>query len=173
MLDLSRQNVTGNVFLRFPNGTGGWSYIMTGRKIDLNRWYQVKIHAKANGNLSTVEIWLDGVRYINMSTVTLGVWTFDAAMLGAEHQNQEGDVVADDVVIKSIVPPPTNTVFADDWESGGFGAWSSVTVGGDGTVAAQQSVVKSGAWSGRLTATAQARARSPTPARTCWPPRTT
>ena len=156
VLDLSRQNVTGNVFLRFPNGTGGWSYIMSGRKMDLNRWYQVKIHAKANGNLSTVEIWLDGVRYINTSAATLGVWTFDMAMLGAEHQNQEGDVVADDVVIKSIVPPPTNTVFGDDWESGGFGAWSSVTVGGDGSVAAQQSVVKSGAWSGRLTATASA-----------------
>jgi hypothetical protein len=156
VLDVSRQNVTGNIFLRFPNGVGGWSYIMTGRKMDLNRWYQVKVHARANGNLSTVEVWLDGVRYINTSSVTLGVWAIDMAMLGAEHQNQEGDVVADDVVVKAIVPPPTNTIFADDWESGGFGAWSSVQVGGDGSVAAQSSTVKSGSWSGKLAATANA-----------------
>ena len=151
VLDLSRQNVTGNVFLRYPNGLGGWSFIQTGRRFDLNRWYQVKIHALANGNLSTAEIWVDGVRYINTSAITLGVWTFDIAMLGAEHQNQEGDVVADDVLIKAIVPPPTNTIFSDNWESGGFGAWSTVQVGGDGTVAAQSATVKSGLYAGRLT----------------------
>ena len=154
VLDVSRQNVTGNVFVRFPNGSGGWSYLMTGRKFDLNRWYLVKIHAVANGNLSRVEVWIDGVRYTNSSTVTLGVWNFDVAMLGAEHQNQEGDVVADDVVVKSVVPPPSNKIFDDDWESGTFGAWSSITVAGDGSIAAQQSVVKTGAWAGRLTATA-------------------
>jgi hypothetical protein len=156
VLDVSRQNVTGNVFLRYPNGVGGWSFFMTGRKFDLNRWYQVKIHVVANGNLSRAEVWIDGVRYINTTGLTLGVWSFDMTMLGAEHQNQEGDVVADDAVIKAIIPPPTSTIFSDDWETGGFGAWSSVTVGGDGAVAAQSSVVKTGTYAGALSETGTA-----------------
>ncbi|HEY3162937.1 MAG TPA: hypothetical protein VGJ71_01185 [Candidatus Limnocylindrales bacterium] len=156
VLDLSRQNVTGNGFLRYPNGAGGWSFIMTGRKFDLNRWYQIKVHATANGNLGKAEVWVDGLRLINATNMTMGVWAFDDAYLGAEHQNQEGDFVADDAVIKAIVPPPTSTLFSDDWETGGFGAWSNVTVAGSGAVAAQNAIVKSGAWAGSLSATSTA-----------------
>ncbi len=154
VLDVSRQNVTGNVYLRFPDGKGGWSFIMTGRRMDMQRWYQVKIHAVADGNVSKVEVWLDGAKVIDTAAATLAVTNFDVTYLGAEHQNQDGDFVADDVVIKAIVPPVTPVVFSDGWESGTFGAWPSVVLGADGTAVAQNAIVRSGQWSGRLSASA-------------------
>jgi hypothetical protein len=153
VLDVSRENVTGNVFVRYPQDPWHWSFIATGKRMDLNRWYLVKVHAVANGNLSRIEVWIDGVKVADTSTATLSVWNFDVAMLGAEHQGQIGVFAADDVVIKAVVPPPSPKIFGDDWESGTFGLWSSILVGGDGSVAAQGSIVKTGAWAGRLTAT--------------------
>src|SRR5205809_71525 len=56
----------------------------------------------AAGNLSTIKIWLDGTQVFDTDTATLGVSRLDVAMVGAEHQNQDGDVAADDIVIKAM-----------------------------------------------------------------------
>jgi type II secretory pathway pseudopilin PulG len=47
--------------------------------------------------------------------------------------------------------PAPGFAFTDGFESGGFGAWTSVLTGGDGTATVQQSIVRAGAWSARLT----------------------
>ena len=54
ILDVSRQNQNGAAFVRYPNPAGGWKVISLNRTIALDRWYHVRIHAVANGNLSTV-----------------------------------------------------------------------------------------------------------------------
>lgn len=163
VFDVSRQNVTGNVFVRFPKVGGGWTYLQTGRRMGLNRWYRVKAHVVANGNLSTVEVWLDGTRYVETSSATLGVTTLDVLMVGAEHQGQEGVFAADDVVVKAVVPPPTDVVFQDGFESGGLAAWITTATGGGG-VETQTAVVRAGSLAARLTSpttSSAAAARAP------------
>jgi hypothetical protein len=152
VLDVSRQNVTGNFFVRFPDKAGGWTIPSTGKSMQVGRWYDVRVHAIANGLLSTVEVWLDGTRVYATTTATLGVDRFDVAMVGAEHQNQEGDVQADDVVVKAIAADPSAPLFADGFEQDLLG-WDSVVVGADGTATAQTSIVKTGAKSALLTGT--------------------
>jgi hypothetical protein len=51
-------------------------------------------------------------------------------------------------------------VFAEDFESGDFSAWSSVTVSGDGSAAVQSSVVHAGSQAAQLKSTASASARA-------------
>ena len=156
ILDVSRQNQNGALFVRYPNPAGGWSVISLNRTIALDRWYRYKIHAVANGNLSTVQVWLDGTKVYDTNAATFGVSELDVAMVGAEHQNQEGEVATDDVVVKALSPAPTDVVFSDGFESGNFAAWSSTATGGDGTVAVQSDTVRSGARAARFTATANA-----------------
>jgi hypothetical protein len=45
-------------------------------------------------------------------------------------------------------------LFADDFESGSLGSWTLVKTGGDGTATVQTSVVKTGTYAARLTASA-------------------
>lgn len=149
VVDVSRENGNGNVFVRFPKPGGGWSYIQTGRRMDLGKWYRVKVHVVAEGDLSTVEVWLDGTRYISTSTATLGVNSLDVAMVGAEHQNQVGVFYADDAVVKAVAPPPpSDTLISDGFEKG-LGGWTT-SKSGDGLAEAQTSVVKAGTYAARL-----------------------
>ena len=101
VLDVSRQNGTGDLFVRYPNGSGGWTLRSTGLYPALGRWYQVKIHALANWNGSTVEVWLDGTRIFATWSATLGVGRFGVLMIGADHARQEGVIAVDDVVVKA------------------------------------------------------------------------
>jgi hypothetical protein len=54
---------------------------------------------------------------------------------------------------------PGGTLFADDFESGAFGAWT-VRTAADGTAAVQSGVVKTGSFAARLTSTATANSSS-------------
>lgn len=155
VFDVSRQNGDANFFVRYPNAGGnGWTIISPGRQLSVDRWYHIKIHVVAAGNLSTAEVWLDDALVYRTTTATLGVTTFDTLMVGAEHQNQEGDVAADDIVVKAVVPPPSPVVFTDGFESGGFAAWTEVGAAGGGTATVQGSVVRTGARAASLTTTA-------------------
>ena len=49
-----------------------------------------------------------------------------------------------------------DVVFSDGFESGGFSAWSQVSVGGDGAAVVQGSVVRSGSFAARLSESANA-----------------
>ena len=152
VLDFSRQNVYGNTFVRWPKPGGGWSYGYPNRALSLDRWYHVKVHAIANGDLSTVEVWLDGTLVYSNKAATFGVSHFDAVMLGAEHQNQVGVLAADDAVIKTIQSEPTSSVFSDGFESGNFGAWTTALTGGDGTASVVTGAASAGTYAARLTA---------------------
>jgi hypothetical protein len=157
VLDVSRQNGNGQMFIRYPNPAGGWSFGYGNRLLALNRWYRIKIHVVADGNLSTVEVWLDGTLvYRNAGGVTLGVEQLDVTLAGAEHQNQEGVVAVDDVVVKSLQPPLTPRVFDDGFESANFADWTTVQTGGDGTATVDAAAASSGSFGARLTATANA-----------------
>jgi hypothetical protein len=154
VFDVSRQNIDGNFYVRWPNPAGGWSFGSTGRKLDLNRWYHVKIHVVARGNLSTAEVWLDGTRVYASNAVTLGITEFDTVLAGAEHQSQKGDTVADDIVIKTLQAAPTPEVFSDGFESANFAAWTATQTGGDGSATVQSSVRSAGTYAAKLSATA-------------------
>lgn len=100
VLDVSRQNGSGSLFVRFPNGYGGWTIRSTGLYPSLWRWYRVKVRVFANWNQSTVELWLDG-NLIYATSATLGTGYLDKQMVGADHARQQGVVAVDDVVVKA------------------------------------------------------------------------
>jgi hypothetical protein len=102
IVDFYRANGSGQFYLRVPNGSGGFIYTALGRILNLGQWYNVKVHVRAAGVGSTVEVWLNGTRLYSTSTAMLGVVELDELMIGAEHFAQEGDMALDDVVIKSV-----------------------------------------------------------------------
>lgn len=107
ILDVSRQNGSGSFFVRYPSATGN-TIVSTGRTLNVNQWYQIKIHAVANGQQSQVEVWLDGTKVFDRTNSTTGYATFGnftsitSLMVGAEHVLQDGDFVADDIVAKVL-----------------------------------------------------------------------
>jgi hypothetical protein len=153
VLDFSRQNQAKDAFIRYPNPAGGWTIFNFGKKLDLKRWYHVRIHAIANDNLSTVEAWLDDQLVFSTNTATLGVNKFDVQMIGAEHQNQEGDTAFDDIVVHAKVPPATDVITNDGFESGNFAQWTTVQTGADGTATVPTDNPKTGTYGAKLTAT--------------------
>ena len=100
VLDVSRQNGSGSLFVRYPNGSG-WTIRSTGLYPSLGRWYRFRIHAIANWSSSTVEVWLDGSRIFATTSATLGVGRLTMQMVGADHAGQEGVVAVDDVIVKA------------------------------------------------------------------------
>ena len=100
-------------------------------------------------------MWLDDALVYRNTGVTLGTSQFDSVLVGAEHQNQEGVVAADDVVVKTLQAPDTPEVFADGFESANFADWSAApSTGGDGSGAIQSTVTSSGSHAARVTASA-------------------
>lgn len=151
VLDISRQSKTGSFFLRYPNPqTGGWSYLSSNRTMALNRWYHVRLHVVARGNLSTAQVWLDGALVMERGGLTLGVQRLETVMLGTEHAEQEGRVAADDIVVKALNRPDPVPLFADGFEQQ-LGAWDQVATTGAATVAVQSSIVAEGTQAARLT----------------------
>ena len=153
VLDVSRQNVTGNSFVRWRTPSGGWAYGYPNRVLSLNRWYHVKVHTIANGDLSTVEVWFDNTLVYRNTAITLGTDSFDYVMLGAEHQNQVGVLAADDAVIKTIQSPATDEIFGDGFESANFADWTTTGVAGGGTASVLSGNASAGTYAARLTAT--------------------
>lgn len=101
VLDVSRQNGSGSLFVRWPDGSGGWTLKSTGLYPAQQRWYHVKIHAIANYSQSTVEVWLDGSQIFATTSATLGTSRLSTQMVGADHATQQGVVAIDDVVVKT------------------------------------------------------------------------
>jgi hypothetical protein len=102
LFDVSRQNGSGAVFARYPNGRGGWTITQLGYQLSLDRWHHVKIHLVARGSSSVAEVWIDGAKVYYTNHATFGVWRIDLAQIGAEHDSQQGYFAADDVVIKVL-----------------------------------------------------------------------
>ena len=100
--DVYRQNGTGAMWLRVPDGSGGYTSYSLGRTLALGEWVNVKVHAVSTPETQRVEVWVDGVLKRSLDAPTIGTGGFDQAMVGAEHFVQEGDLAVDDVVIKRV-----------------------------------------------------------------------
>lgn len=104
IVDVYRSNSNGSLFLRVPNGSGGWSFVSLGRTLQVGTWYDLKLRAVANGSSEgLIEVWLNGTKLAPVAA-KLGVVGFDTAMVGSEHFAQEGDLSADDVIVKTLQP---------------------------------------------------------------------
>lgn len=100
IVDLYRANGSGELFLRTPNGAGGFSYAKLPRVLALNTWYRIQVHAAADGGAGSVAVSVDGVPLTPATPPgPLGVAGFTGAMIGSEHFSQAMDLVVDDAVI--------------------------------------------------------------------------
>ena len=100
------------------------SHITVGQK------FALKIHLVINGAQSQVQVWQDGTKLFDRSNSTTGFidlgsnTSMNVLRLGAEHVMQDGDMIADDIVLKTVTagqaaprftastPPATATVGA-------------------------------------------------------------
>jgi hypothetical protein len=99
ILEVYRENVAGDLWLRTNNGAGGWTYYKLGRVLTKGQWYRVSVNATAAGGSSTVAIELDGVRLFDR-VIPLVSTSFTDAMVGAEHVRQVMELYADEVTIR-------------------------------------------------------------------------
>lgn len=100
LVDVYRTNVAGALYLRLPNGSGGYTYTSLGRTVALDTWHEIKIHVVAS--TGTVEVWYDGTQVGGSITGRPIGSSYASAQIGAEHFAQAGDLAVDDVVIKKV-----------------------------------------------------------------------
>jgi len=100
LVDVYRTNVAGALYLRLPNGSGGYVYTSLGRTVALNTWHEIKIHVVAS--TGTVQVWYDGTQVGGTLTGKPIGTSYASAQIGAEHFAQAGDLAVDDVVIKKV-----------------------------------------------------------------------
>lgn len=101
VVDVYRVNGTGQMYLRLPNGSGGYQFISLARTRALDVWFSVNVHVVANGASSTVVVKIDDQTVLTR-TVDLGTSTLSRVQVGSEHLAQAGDLIVDDVVIKQV-----------------------------------------------------------------------
>src|SRR6476661_3127628 len=115
VLDVSRQNISGDLFVRWPTGSGftiiGVGHLAVGQK------FALKIHLVLNGTQSQAQVWQDGTKLFDRSNSTTGFidlgsnTSINVLQLGAEHVMQDGDMIADDIILKTVVPGQAAPVF--------------------------------------------------------------
>jgi hypothetical protein len=99
LVDVYRTNVGGALYLRLPNGSGGFVYTSLSRTIPLNTWHEIKLHvATATG---TVGVWFDGTQVGNQTGKPIGS-SYASIQIDAEHFSQKGDLAVDDVIVKKV-----------------------------------------------------------------------
>ncbi len=101
LVDVYRLNDGGALYLRSPNGAGGFAYTPLGRTLAPGAWYHLKLHTVAAGDASRIEVWLDG-QLLESITAPLGTSVLEQAMVGSEHFAQDGDLAVDDVVLTRV-----------------------------------------------------------------------
>lgn len=101
LADIYRLNGSGQLYARTPNGSGGYTYTSLGRTVPLNTWHRVQVHADIAAG--TLEFRYDGVLLKTLTGVPFGASAFTSAQIAAEHFVQQGDLAADDTIIK-VVP---------------------------------------------------------------------
>jgi hypothetical protein len=99
--DVFRDNATGTPWLRTTNPNGTFAYTkLLARNMTLNTWHHVQMQVRANGDKSSIEIWLDGAPVFSNNRVVLGATSLSKVQFGAEHPRQMGDSYIDDVVVR-------------------------------------------------------------------------
>ena len=105
-LDVFRGNVTGELSLRITSPAGTFGYATLVNKVDLGTWHHLAMHVVPNGPTTGVEIWFDGRSVYAKTTLVTAATTVSAVQLGAEHDQQMGEIYADDVIVKSTTGKP-------------------------------------------------------------------
>ena len=115
LFDVSRQNGSGSLFVRWTTGSSltiiGVGHIAVGQK------FALKIHLVINGAQSQAQVWQDGTKLFDRSNSTTGFIdlsgniSMNRLQLGAEHVMQDGNMIADDIVLKTVVPGQAAPVF--------------------------------------------------------------
>jgi hypothetical protein len=146
------------------------NYYRTGKNISFGQVYSAELRILvAEPSKSLVQVYLDGVLVYETTIADNGLKPIASVTIHNEHTNQVGDLVADDIKLAtfgSTQPPPTNpcepttpapvstdpgtTILADNFESFGFGQWTTQR-SGDGTATVQTAVVHTGSCAALLT----------------------
>lgn len=100
IMDVFRQNLSRDLVLRVTSPTG-FVYVPLGPTVRLGTWHHVVMHVVPNGPATGVQIWWDGRSVFASNSVNISANTADMVQLGSEHDQQMGDIYADDVVINS------------------------------------------------------------------------
>jgi hypothetical protein len=99
-LDVFRHNITNDLVLRVTSPTG-FLYTTVVPTVALGTWHHLVMHVVPKGTSTGVQIWWDGQSVFASNTVNITAPRFDTLQLGAEHDQQKGDLYVDDVVVNS------------------------------------------------------------------------
>jgi hypothetical protein len=101
ILDVHRQNISGDLWLRAARGDGSWKYVKLNRHISLNTWYRLVVHVRPAWGSSRIQVLLNRELLFSSTSYYLPAGHLTKAMVGAEHVRQKMDMVFDDIVIKA------------------------------------------------------------------------
>lgn len=99
ILDVYRQNISGDLWLRTASGTGSWRYVRLNRTLALSTWYKIEVRVRPAWGSSHVSIWLNGSEIHRTWSMYLPASRLTTVMVGAEHVRQVMDLAFDDVIL--------------------------------------------------------------------------
>ncbi|SFT68342.1 LGFP repeat-containing protein [Arthrobacter sp. ov118] len=97
--DVFRDNATHELVLR-TTGPQGFVYSTLVPTVALGTWHHLVVHVVPKGAATGVQIWWDD-KSVFAQTVNISATRFDKVQLGAEHDEQMGDIYVDDVIVNS------------------------------------------------------------------------
>jgi hypothetical protein len=101
IVDVHRQNGSGDLWLRSADGHGSWRYVHLGTRISLNSWHRVIVHVHAGWSAGRVDVFIDGDLRFRDDSYYVPASRITTVMVGAEHVRQKMDLLFDDVVVKA------------------------------------------------------------------------
>ena len=101
IVDVHRQNGSGDLWLRTADGHGSWRYVHLGTRVSLNSWHRVIVHVHAGWSSGRVDVFVDGVLRFRDTSYYVPASRITTVMVGAEHVRQKMDLAFDDVVVKA------------------------------------------------------------------------
>jgi hypothetical protein len=99
VVDVLRDNIDGEMWLRIAAPDSTFSYTRLGRGAALGAWHHLVLHAVADGPASAVDVWFDDELVYSSGTVNTAAKALTSVQVGAEHARQMGDTYLDDVSI--------------------------------------------------------------------------
>ena len=101
IVDVHRQNGSGDLWLRSSDGHGSWRYVHLGMTVSLKSWHRVAIHVEAGWSAGAVAVYVDDELRFRDDSYYVAASRISTVMVGAEHVRQKMDLVFDDIVVKA------------------------------------------------------------------------
>ncbi|WP_246527459.1 hypothetical protein [Pseudarthrobacter albicanus] len=126
-LDVFRHNISNDLVVRVTSPTG-FIYTTVVPTVALGTWHHLVMHVVPKGTSTGVQIWWDGQSVFASNKVNITAPRFDTVQLGAEHDQQKGDLYVDDVIINSGsgTPGPVPGILPGPGGGGGGGGGGTV-----------------------------------------------